>query len=364
MVRKPEAKLIILVSVFGSCMQAPPKPLHPNNDGGVFPSFRYNNNRNFWLEYSTPPSTTFPEYDEYYELRSTTPDPRPFFLNGDLTNNSVVEIPLGGTVFLDCQVAQFTSEFEVSWFRRENSNLHVLTIGHDTFSADDRYSLSFEKPLNWRLKIRPTLPRDNGTYVCQVSRHPPIILFTHVKIIVPRVHLVDEDRQEISEKHYKPGSTIELHCRVENFLPQFQDVIWRHQGEVITQGSDRGGISIKTKENNDTLSSHLYLATADAQDSGVYSCSVANLATAQLSLHILNGEEPAAIQSSRSVSIHHSMFQSPSTSIWNPGRLLALPLILSEIHPLVPLKTMPRMTDVACSLILSLQVHRFLLVIR
>lgn len=95
---------------------APPRPLHPNpnNDGGVFPSFRYNNNRNFWLEYSTPPSTTFPEYEEYYEMRPTTPDPRPYFLNGDLKNNSVVEIPLGGTVFLDCEVAQFTSEFEVN----------------------------------------------------------------------------------------------------------------------------------------------------------------------------------------------------------------------------------------------------------
>ena len=72
---------------------------------------------------------------------------------------------------------------KVSWFKRHNHNLHVLTIGRETFSADDRYSLSFRRPQNWRLKVRPTLERDNGSYVCQVSRHPPIILLTHLKIM-------------------------------------------------------------------------------------------------------------------------------------------------------------------------------------
>ena len=34
----------------------------------LFPSYRYNA-KNFWLEYSTPPSTRFPDYDEdYYQV--------------------------------------------------------------------------------------------------------------------------------------------------------------------------------------------------------------------------------------------------------------------------------------------------------
>ena len=78
---------------------------------------------------------------------------------------------------------EFSPFFQVSWFKRHDRSLNVLTIGRETFSADDRYSLSHRRPDNWRLKVRPTLARDNGTYVCQVSRHPPIILLTHLKII-------------------------------------------------------------------------------------------------------------------------------------------------------------------------------------
>lgn len=50
------------------------------------------------------------------------------------------------------------------------------------------------------------------------------------------------------------------------------------------------GSSIKTKHENDTVTSHLYLATAAAADSGKYTCAVGKLARAKLSLHILNGE--------------------------------------------------------------------------
>ena len=50
----------------------------------------------------------------------------------------------------------------------------------------------------------------------------------------------------------------------------------------ITEGSGKVGVT--------TASSHLYLATADAGDSGEYTCNVGGrLATAKLSLHILNG---------------------------------------------------------------------------
>ena len=48
--------------------------------------------------------------------------------------------------------------------------------------------------------------------------------------------------------------------------------------------------SVKTTVHNTTADSHLYLASASAADSGTYACNVADMASARLSLHILNGE--------------------------------------------------------------------------
>ena len=69
----------------------------------LFPSFRYNN-RNYWLEYSTPPTTIFPEYEDgdgFFEDVSTTPKPGPHFLTA---NHTVKQIPIGSTVVFDCKV--------------------------------------------------------------------------------------------------------------------------------------------------------------------------------------------------------------------------------------------------------------------
>ena len=159
---------------------------------------------------------------------------------------------------------------QVSWFRREGPRLDILTVGRDSFSLDARYSVALERPNNWRLRVRPTLRRDNGSYLCQVSTHPPIILVTHLKIIgkngtsprhfheicdrpcnalfaVPEVYLIDdEDGRVISEKHYKPGSTIELRCVVKNFLPEFSSgVVWRKEGRRISQEDSRRGGGVR-----------------------------------------------------------------------------------------------------------------------
>ena len=67
----------------------------------VYSSFR---NRNFWLEYSTPPTTLFPEYDEYNPEPSATPEPGPIFRDASL-NHSTIQSPVGSTVFLDCRIA-------------------------------------------------------------------------------------------------------------------------------------------------------------------------------------------------------------------------------------------------------------------
>ena len=91
---------------------------------------------------------------------------------------------------------------QVTWFKKKASSLDVLTIDHETFSADRRYSIAYKGSLlhqvrdqqeignsenfplsNWRLKIKPARKEDNGTYLCQVSTHPPMSIITYLRII-------------------------------------------------------------------------------------------------------------------------------------------------------------------------------------
>ena len=64
----------------------------------------FQNRRNYWLEYSTPPTTLFPDYDEYDVYgTSTTPVPGPYFIE-PFKNHSIKERPLGTAAHLNCRV--------------------------------------------------------------------------------------------------------------------------------------------------------------------------------------------------------------------------------------------------------------------
>lgn len=71
---------------------------------------------------------------------------------------------------------------QVSWVRRRGEELHLLTIGLDTYASDSRFSLAFEKPNDWRLLLRSATERDAGLYECQVSAHPPLIRTVHLAV--------------------------------------------------------------------------------------------------------------------------------------------------------------------------------------
>ena len=85
------------------------------------------------------------------------------------------------------QKVQEIASFKVSWFRKGDGMLYFLTVGKDTFVADPRFSLALKKPGpedgNWCLRIHPTQPGDDGTYLCQISTHPPTLLITHLQVI-------------------------------------------------------------------------------------------------------------------------------------------------------------------------------------
>ena len=61
-------------------------------------------------------------------------------------------------------------------------DLQLLTVGLHTYSGDSRYTVEFQYPNNWRLQIKFTNKRDEGTYECQISTHPPKVIQIHLHI--------------------------------------------------------------------------------------------------------------------------------------------------------------------------------------
>lgn len=63
----------------------------------------------------------------------------------------------------------------MTWLKREQNNEHIqlLTVGTHTYTYDPRFTVEFEYPNNWRLRIADTNKSDEGLYECQISTHPP-----------------------------------------------------------------------------------------------------------------------------------------------------------------------------------------------
>lgn len=52
---------------------------------------------------------------------------------------------------------------------QQRQELQLLTVGTNTFVADLRFSVDFQFPNNFRLKIQNVTKQDEGIFECQVS---------------------------------------------------------------------------------------------------------------------------------------------------------------------------------------------------
>ncbi|KAJ9589255.1 hypothetical protein L9F63_017540, partial [Diploptera punctata] len=100
---------------------------------------------------------------------------------------------------------------------------------------------------------------------------------------------MDENSHEVTERYYKAGSAVELTCLATHLEEPGDQVTWRYGDVTLTKG-----ISLNMTINPDSVANTLMLEHAEKQHSGNYTCTVGNLASAMVSVHILNGELPAA----------------------------------------------------------------------
>ncbi|XP_076356132.1 neurotrimin-like [Tachypleus tridentatus] len=282
--------LVVVFSILGHvvCRQA-------DNNTGISPSYRLE--RNFDNVKEEPPSRPNSHFtsDGYNQ---------PYFGNNTERN---VTVQLGKTAYLNCKINQL-GDRTVSWVRQRD--LHILTVGSYTYTSDQRFkSLHLEGTTNWTLKIQYTQKQDAGIYECQISTEPKLSLNYTLNVVVAKAVIIEGEKLYIQS-----GSTINLTCVVNNNTSPPIFVFWYHNGKMINYETTKG-IEVVTDKGPTTVSK-LRIENAKLSNSGNYSCFPSYAYSANITVHVLDGDKPAAM--------HHGRHSSQGTVItYNVVLLLA-----------------------------------------
>ncbi|XP_068083515.1 limbic system-associated membrane protein [Anabrus simplex] len=231
---------------------------------------------------SQPDATSAPDWAADDPLASETPPPVHFATE----NSSLVTAQTGSIAHIPCVVNNI-GDGTVSWIRRKD--YHLLTVGLTTYTGDERYqTIHVQHSEDWTLQIKYVQHRDAGLYECQVSSHPPTSIFIELRVVEARAEIAGT-----SEKYLKLGSALKLLCTLRQSTEPPVYVFWYHNNRMINYDKDRG-VNVTTEFQSKT--STLYISSATREHSGNYSCVPNNAQPASSYVHILNGENPAAMQ--------------------------------------------------------------------
>ncbi|XP_008552857.1 kin of IRRE-like protein 3 [Microplitis demolitor] len=214
----------------------------------------------------------------------------PYF---DISASRNVTALLGKTTYLNCRVKNLGNKtqvaLQVSWVRHRD--IHLLTIGRYTYTSDQRFrAIHNVHSDDWTLQIKFPQLRDSGIYECQVSTTPHMSHFVYLNVVEPTTEILGGPDLYIDH-----GSTINLTCIVLNSPEPPAYIFWNHNDAIISYDSSRGGVSVVT-EKGDSTTSFLLVQHAKPSDSGQYTCNPSNAQPKSITVHVLNGEYPAAMQ--------------------------------------------------------------------
>ncbi|CAK1547602.1 unnamed protein product [Leptosia nina] len=256
------------------------------------------------------PSTERPELNDSNELTVSFPPLEDIYTSTlekhfATENNTLVTSQIGSTALLPCVIRNIGDGI-VSWIRRKD--YHLLTVGLTTYSSDQRFqAIHLQHSEDWTLKVRFVQKRDAGIYECQVSSHPPTSIFLHLDVVEARAQISGP-----TEKYLKPGSTLRLQCSVVQTTEAPAFVFWYHNSRMINYDVERG---INVTTDTEQRLSDLLIPAASVSHAGNYTCVPNNAVPASIYVHIFNGENPAAMQSSSPSYIHLNILHSLYTTI-------------------------------------------------
>ncbi|KAH0947141.1 hypothetical protein HN011_007802 [Eciton burchellii] len=214
----------------------------------------------------------------------------PYFEDGDREINVTARI--GSTVLLDCKIGMLGDK-KVTWLQHNRESFRLLTVGRTLYSNDQRISLNFRYPSNWRLQILYANPRDSGLYQCQVATHPPMVKKVNIVITAPGLIISDDSGRIVSkERHLKAGSILRLRCEARDVLESLNEsVVWTRGDETLTEDvSENRTTEISAGKEVLVIVSTLIVERASPRHGGNYSCMVPGKAKTTVAVHVLNGE--------------------------------------------------------------------------
>ncbi|XP_077258796.1 uncharacterized protein LOC143895503 isoform X1 [Temnothorax americanus] len=214
----------------------------------------------------------------------------PYFEDGDREINVTARI--GSTVLLDCKIGMLGDK-KVTWLQHNKDFFRLLTVGRTPYSNDQRISLNFRYPSNWRLQILYANPRDSALYQCQVATHPPLVKKINVIVTAPTLTISDDSGRIVSkERHLKAGSVLRLRCEARDVLESLNEsVVWTRGDETLTEDiSENRTTEITSGKEILVIVSTLIVERASPRHAGNYSCMVPGKAKTTVAVHVLNGE--------------------------------------------------------------------------
>ncbi|KAK2710770.1 hypothetical protein QYM36_012074 [Artemia franciscana] len=239
-----------------------------------------------------------------FELRDIESDERKLqtkFINAP-TNITITAYP-GGSALLPCSV-QDLGHKTVSWLKKTNTELYLLTVGRTAYTSDSRYTVDYQYPSEWRLKINEIRISDDGLYVCQIGSDPPLLLLVHLKVSeeipAPKIRIFDSKNREEDEIYYTPGSPLELKCLIRSLvIPLHQPAAklsWTLNGKQLSSFPFNVGLSIQTDPDPKGGTSLLKVKELSQEIGGNYSCNIGSLGSNSVFVHVLESDLPAPMQ--------------------------------------------------------------------
>ncbi|XP_071527541.1 zwei Ig domain protein zig-8-like isoform X2 [Panulirus ornatus] len=243
-------------------------------------------------------------------------------------NNTEVVAQVGGTATIKCYT-HFLGDETVTWLKRDEEQL--LTAGGQVYSSESRYSVSHVRHQKlWELSVRNIRLSDAGQYECQLTTHPPTSLFFTLKVVEAVAVIVGGP-----EIHVHTGVKLRLHCNVELATEDPQYIFWFHNGSMINFASSRPVKVVKHP-----FSSSLIISNVTWRDAGSYNCEPHKARSANITLHVIEGEKHAALHNGQNDagSVEHTNTASDSAHCTSNMLLIGWSLLLVPMTNFVILK--------------------------